>query len=168
MRFNRYKRLPNRLLLREYRNINLEININTKHKILEYIIWGNGENIMRLKVSKNLFIDATFHHPPEFQQLLIIMYKDIITSLKITGIYILMNSKEEYLYDLVFHSLLRIVWHDNLEHILVETIVTDQEKALINMVKKYFPNSLRISCLFHYKQDILRNLRLYGLMKKKI
>ena len=38
--------------------------------------------------------------------------------------------------------------------------------ALIKVIKKYFPNSRRISCLFHYKQDILRNLRVYGLMKK--
>ena len=49
----------------------------------------------------------------------------------------------------------------------VETIVTDQEIVLVNIVKKYFPKSLRISCLFHYKQDLKRNLRTYGLMKKK-
>ena len=50
---------------------------------------------MRIKVSKNIFIDSTFHHPLEFYQLMIIMYKDIITGLKIPGIYVLMNSKKE-------------------------------------------------------------------------
>lgn len=50
--------------------------------------------------------------------------------------------------------------------IKVETIVTDQELALIKVIKKYFPNARRISCLFHCKQNILRNLRVYGLMKK--
>ena len=37
------------------------------------------------KVSKNTFIDSTFHHPPGFYQLMIIMYKDIITGLKKTN-----------------------------------------------------------------------------------
>ena len=49
----------------------------------------------------------------------------------------------------------------------IETIVTDQEIGLIESIHKYFPNSQRISCLFHYKQDILRNLKLYGLYKKE-
>ena len=48
----------------------------------------------------------------------------------------------------------------------METIVTDQELALIKVIKKYFPNARQISCLFHYIQDILRNLRVYGLIKK--
>ena len=39
---------------------------------------------------------------------------------------------------------------------------------MINCVKKYFPNAQRISCLFHYKQDILRNLKQYGLYKKDL
>ena len=160
------KDYENRLILRDFRNIPIETSNNTKHKSSKYIIWCNGENIKRLRVSKNLFVDSTFHHPPEYHQLLVIMYKDIVTSLKIPGIYILMNSKEEYLYDLVFQSILRIIWLDNRENIKVETIVTDQDKALINVINKYYPNSQRISCLFHYKQDILRNLRTYGLMKK--
>ena len=46
--------------------------------------------------------------------------------------------------------------------------MTDQEVGWdINATKKYFPNCHRISCLFHYKQDILRNLKSYGLYKKK-
>ena len=53
---------------------------------------------MRLKVSQHIFIDSTFHHPPNFYQFLILMYKDIITGIKMPGIYVLMNSKEEVLY----------------------------------------------------------------------
>ena len=113
-----------------------------------------------------MFVCGTFHHPPEFYQIVIIIYKDVITNLKIPGIYILLNSKTELIYDLVFESLIKIIWYNNLNDIKVETIVTDQELALIKVIKKYFPNVLRISCLFHYKQDILRNLRIYGLMKK--
>ena len=50
---------------------------------------------MRLKASKHIFIDGTFHHPPGFYQMLIIMYKDIIIDLKIPALYILLNSKKE-------------------------------------------------------------------------
>ena len=53
--------------------------------------------INRMRKSKNFFIDVTFHHPPEFSQMLIIMYKDIInTNLKIPGFYYLLNSKKKY------------------------------------------------------------------------
>ena len=53
---------------------------------MEYIIWANNENIARMRICKNLFIDGTFHHPPYFKQILIIMYKDLVTSLKIPWI----------------------------------------------------------------------------------
>ena len=49
----------------------------------------------------------------------------------------------------------------------VETIITDQEKDMINCINKYFPKIQWISCLLHYKQDILWNLRLFGLFKKE-
>ena len=78
-----------------------------------------------------------------------------------------MNNKTEILYNYIFESLFRIIWSKKLEDINVQIIVTDQETALVNNVKKYFPKSLRISCLFHYKQDLMKNLRTYGLMKKK-
>lgn len=107
------KDYENRLILREYRNIPLENNSKIKISSLEYIIWANSENLKRIKVSKNLFVDGTFHHPPEFYQLLIIMYKDVITNLKLPGIYILLNSKTELIYDLVFESLIKIIWYNN-------------------------------------------------------
>ena len=37
------------------------------------------------------------------------MYKDIITGIKIVGIYVLLNNKTEYLYDKVFESLINII-----------------------------------------------------------
>ena len=122
---------------------------------------------MRLKASKHIFIDGTFHHPPDFYQMLIIMYKDIITDLKIPALYILLNSKREILYEIVFQSVINNILQETVSNLKYETIVTDQEVGLINATKKYFPNCQRISCLFHYKQDILRNLKSYGLYKKK-
>ena len=91
----------NRLLLREFRILPIEGVDNLKQEIIEYIIWANAENINRIRVSKNIFIDGTFHHPPGYTQMLIIMYKDIITELKVPGIYILLNSKKEYIHDFI-------------------------------------------------------------------
>ena len=39
------------------------------------------------------------------------------------------------------------------------------KRLFLKQVKKILSNSLRVSCYFHYKQDILRNLGNYGLYK---
>ena len=61
-----------------------------KQKLIknEYIIWSNSENIMRIGKSKILFIDSTFHQPPDFELLLILMYKDYIKYEKIVVMYL--------------------------------------------------------------------------------
>ena len=154
------------MILRDYRIIPIIENKKISTSNYEYIIWGNNENILRMRQSKNYFIDGTFHHPPDFTQLLIIMYKDIISGIKIPGLYILLNSKKEEIYKYAFSGIINLLKDGDKISLKVETIVTDQEKALINIIKKFFPNSKRISCLFHYKQDILRNLKTYGLYNK--
>ena len=106
--FNPYD-YQNRLILREYHTLYGSEGGNSKADIIEYIIWSNDENIRRIRKSNHYYIDATFHHPPDFKQLLIIMYKDIITELKIPGIYILMNGKSEKLYDIVFNSIINVI-----------------------------------------------------------
>ena len=141
----------NRLILREYRVIPVEENNKKANASFEYVIYGNNENIARMRKSNHFFIDGTFHHPSDFSQLLIIMYKDCITSLKIPGLYILLNSKKEQLYDLAFHSIIKLLTNNETLNLDLQTIVTDQEKGLINSIKKNYPNVKRIVCLFHYK-----------------
>ena len=108
-----------------------------------------------------------FHPPPEFSQMLIIMYKDIISNLKIPGFYCLLNSKKELLYNYVLESIINILNPHKKFKLEIETIVTDQEQGLVNAVEANFPNAHRISCLFHYKQDLLRAIKSYGLYKKE-
>ena len=96
------------------------------------------------------------------------MYKDIITDLKIPGIYILLNSKNEDLYNMVFEDVINLITWKGKKEINIKTIVTDSEKALMNSIKKYFPTSQRVACYFHYKQDIVRNIRSYGLYKDEM
>ena len=153
----------NRLILREFRSLYIHINKNSKLILCEYIIWGNDENIARMRISKNYYIDATFHTPPLYKQLLIFMYKDVLTNLKIPGLYILMNGNKEEFYNLIFKDIIDIITLQNKYSISIDTIVTDSEKGLINVIKKFFPTTRRISCLYHYKRYIIRNLRIYGL-----
>ena len=69
----------------------------------------NQENIRRIRKLKHYYIDGTFHHPPEFKQILIFMYKDIITVLKFPGIYALLNGKSEIIYDNAFNNIINII-----------------------------------------------------------
>ena len=143
------KDYDNRLILREYRIIPLESESKSTNKYLEYIIWGNSGNKMRLKATKHICIDETFHHSPDFYQMLIIMYKDKITDLRVPALYILLNSKREILYEIVFQIVINNILQETVSNLKYETIVTDQEVGLINWTKKYFPNCQRLSCLFH-------------------
>ena len=153
------------LILRDFRSVFESKNNKSKINCNEYVIWANDENLKRMRKSNHYYIDCTFHHPKEYKQLLIVMYKDIITDLKIPGIYILLNNKTQSLYNLAFESLINILTENNTIDLDIKSIITDSEAALFKTVEKFFPNSLRISCYFHYKQDILRNLRKFGLYK---
>ena len=165
--FNKYD-YENRLIFREYRSLYIQTENKNNPINYEYVIWANEENISRMGKAENLYIDATFHHPPEFKELLIFMYKDIITELKIPGIYALLNNKSEKIYELVFKDVLKILTWNSLRELNVKTVVTDSEKALINNVNRFFPNAQRVACYYHYKSDILRNIKSYGLYKNNM
>jgi len=75
---NKYDK-EGRLILREFRSIYIPGEEKKKGMFLDYIIWANDENINRIQKAEHIFIDGKFHHPPDYKQLLIIMYKDLIT-----------------------------------------------------------------------------------------
>jgi hypothetical protein len=133
----------------------------------EYFIWSTNQIIARERLSKHIFIDATFHHPIEYQQLLIIIFKDIITSEYYPGFFILMSNKTEILYDMVFKSIKNILTQNNIYELKIETITTDTEIALINAIHTNFPKSQRIGCWFHLKQDLMREAKKLGLFNSK-
>ena len=56
----------NDLILREFLFIN---NSNEKKNPnnYEFIIWINTENLKRIRKNKHIFIDRTFHNPPDFK-----------------------------------------------------------------------------------------------------
>ena len=156
----------NRLILREFRNIYIEIPKKENAVLLDYIIWGNNENISRIRLAKTLYLDGTYHHPVEYKQLLILMYRDVLTNLNIPGIFILLNGKHERFYEIVLLSVKNIITQNDNFTISAKIMVTDAEKALRNATKKLFPNMMHLTCYFHYIQDLVRNIKSYGLYKK--
>ena len=111
LRFNKYSIFENsndnngNQYLREYREFYVHNNNKQKEIKYEYAIWGNSENILRISKSIIWFVDGTYHHPEGYEQLLIIMYQDVITNEKIVGLYILMNGKNYIIYNKIFESL---------------------------------------------------------------
>ena len=81
------------------------------------------------------------------------MYKDSIIGFKITGIYVLLNNKIEYLYEKVFESIINIITLNGTIELKIISIITDSEIVLVKVIKKYFSNAKRIPCYFHDKQD---------------
>ena len=100
--------------------------------------------IARTRITKHLFIDETFHHSINFAQLLIIIFKDTVTSEYIPGFYILMSNKTEILYNMVFKSVKNILTQNNIYKLQIIIITTDTEPALINAINNNFGMIKRI------------------------
>ena len=115
----------------------------------EFFIWTSDQMVARARVSNHLFIDGTFHHHKNFEQLLIILFKDIINSNYLPCFYVLMSNKTEILYDLVFKSIKRILTQYNQYKLNIITITIDTEIPLINALAYNFDNYTRIGSWFH-------------------
>ena len=102
------------------------------------IIYASDFHLRRAAESNNLFIDSTFIHPPEFIQLLVIMYLDIIGFIYIPGVYTIMNSKNEKIYEEILLKIKYLISCNDKFSIKAKTITTDYELALINSVSKVF------------------------------
>ena len=151
----------------EYNNSAIYIS-NKKNPINnEYFIWASDQIIARARFANHLFIDGTFHHPINFAQLLIIIFKDVISSEYIPGFYILMSNKTEIIYDMIFKSFKNILTQNGIYNLNIKTKTTDTELALINAVNNNFVDFKRIGCWFLLKQDLLREAKVLGLLNKK-
>ena len=64
---------------------------------------------------------------------------------------VLLSSKKEHLYKIVFESIMNIVNNNNNSNLSIETVVTDSEQGLVNVIKQIFPYAKRIACFFHFK-----------------
>ena len=71
-----------------------------------YALWINDISISHIRKSKNFFIDNTWYLSDGFAQILIILYKDIITNDKLPCCFIIMNNKKFNLFKKVLEAFL--------------------------------------------------------------
>ena len=157
----------NELILWDHTNTTIYTSNKKKPLPCEYFIWTSDQIISRARITNHLFVDGTFHHPKDFNQLLIILFKDIISSDYLPAFYILMSNKTEILYDLVFKSFKKILTQNGIYLLNIKTITSDSENAIVKAINNNFPNSQRIGCWFHLKQDLLRQAKIFGLLNPK-
>ena len=110
-----------------------------------------------------IFIDGTFFRPINYLQTIIIMYIDIITGLKIPGLYALLTNKTNEDYD---NLLEYVTYLFDINSTDILTVTVDFEEALINSVEQYFPNKRILGCYYHYKQSLYRQAQKYNLTNK--
>ena len=113
--------------------------VTKKIPLLQNIfIWSTESIISRARVANHLFVDATFHHPKDYEELIIIIFKDIIIHDYLPGFYILVSNKSEQMYDIVLRTIYRILSQNNMYMLNIKTITTDTELALINSINSNF------------------------------
>ena len=137
---NKYNK-KNKLILWDQGNTVIYLSNKKNPLTVEYFIWSTESIISRARVANHLFIDATFHHPKDYEELIIIIFKDIIIHEYLPGFYILVSSKSEQMYDIVFRSIYRILSQNNMYCLNIKTITTDTELALINAINSNFKES---------------------------
>ena len=101
------------------------------------------------------------------------MYYDELIERKIPALFIIMNSKCENAYNEIFQNIKNMINFKENENYINEknsfiTITTDNELALINSLQLHFPQSQRISCYYHFKNNLQKRARELGLKKKEL
>lgn len=127
--------------------------------------FAHSELLMKAKQPRlNVFYDCTFKCVPSpFEQLMVMMIYDHLTSMYIPLFHVLLQDKTEATYHTALSSM---VDHIKLEvgknTILdVANFTCDFELALVNAGKRVFPGSKPLLCFFHYKQANWKKLREY-------
>ena len=157
--FEENKDLNGNIFLRDYSYFLADTEFFNKPIICEYAIWASDYMIGHMRQSNYYFIDGTWYKPGGIEQILIIMFKDIITGDKIPGIYTVTNNKTEYLYTRMLYSIKNILTQNDEYELKLNCVITDTEDALINSINTVFNNIQRIGCYYHYMQDIKRNIK---------
>ena len=151
--------------MRNYTKCDLYVKLKNKYIEHEHFIWCSDLLLNRLKENDHLFIDGTYHVPKDFLQVIIIMCYDKIINMNIPCIYIALNSKTEEAYNLCFSFIKKLLLNNSEEKEFI-IITTDNELALINSIKNNFKFKQRISCYYHFKNNIEKKAREIGLKKE--
>lgn len=71
----------------------------------------------------------------------------------------------ESLYNIILENINNLINLGQEKRKFYKCITTDNEAAIINSTKKYYPKAIRISCWFHMKYNLHQLAKTFGLEK---
>lgn len=120
------------------------------------LVFGTSENIGRLVLNKNWYMDGTFASCPNlFYQLFTIHYLENRTAFPM--VFALLPNKQQSTYQQLFTQM-----KDFGSELKPETLMVDFEKASINAFQASFPDAEISGCNFHFNQALLRKIKHFG------
>jgi hypothetical protein len=140
-----------------------------KIKDLRYLIWCSEFQLACARDAENYHIDGTFDLLPKggYTQLVIISCFHIKTNEFTPVCYMLLNSKEEAMYEMCLLSWKLLLNRDPKFKIENVGFTLDFERGLINSITTIFPTSRITGCLFHFKKRLFEKGREIGLLKSQ-
>lgn len=129
------------------------------------MIFATTPNLQRLATSRYWLVDGTFATVPlEFTQMYSIhgsvSYEE--NEVTVPLVFMLLNNKTQETYACAFEALLEVCQEANIE-LHPKFIISDFEKAVINVMKDVFPDAECCLCYFHFSQNLIKQLNFRGL-----
>ena len=152
--FNNKQTKNKKPFLRDYTFTYLYNKDGKKQFVHEQMIFISNYYIKKLINASHWYIDCTFVYPNDFNQLIVILYRDDILGKRFPGLYALINNKKEPGYLYLFKKIKNIISVEKSRTLNLMSYTVDYENALINALKKVFPESRTIGCYFHYCRDL--------------
>ena len=128
----------------------------------EHVIYISDYFIKKLNKASHFYIDGTFIYPPEFKQLIVILYYDDVINKRMPGLFALINNKKENYYLYLFQRIKDILTIEKTTDLKINSYTVDFEKGLINALNIIFPEIKCIGCYFHYTRALRKKSKELG------
>ena len=152
--------------LKDYQFTHLYNKSGKSKFIHEHAIFCSDYFIKRLRSAKHWYIDCTFIVPPNFKQLLVIMYRDEISGIRYPGLFGLINNKKKEGYLCMFKKIKEIITIEETKDLSIYSYSIDFEEALLETCKIIFPKARGVGCYYHYCKNLYKYARQLNLFQK--
>ena len=134
----------------------------------EHIIYCSDYFIKKLRLATHWYIDGTFVVPPNFKQLIVILYREDFSGKRYPGLYCLINNKKRPGYINIFKKILSLITLEYTKDLHLITYSIDFEKALIDSLKELLPDKRCVGCYYHYCRNLYNKAKQMGILKEEI
>ena len=105
----------------------------------EHVIYISDYFIKKLNKASHFYIDGTFIYPPDFKQLIVILYYDKVINERMAGLFALMNDKKENACLCLFQRIKDLLTVGGVTKLEIKLYTVGFEKGLINALNIIFP-----------------------------